>query len=171
VRFVEVGPDIRRVLRTTDRARGSVRFRPAPGPAGRRRVVAVVVRDGAPEPARAVARFRAPRAGGPAPPRHVRVRARGLRRVITWSGRRELGYRVAVRLADGRRLLFLRGRRHRVTVQPVLRGMRMRVRVRAVGALGRPGPARTVKLPRPERSSAPLRAAKPCAAATARASC
>jgi len=58
VRFVESGRGVRRVLGRATGRRGTLRFRPAPG-RGARRIVALVERDGAPEPARRVARFRA----------------------------------------------------------------------------------------------------------------
>jgi hypothetical protein len=168
VRFVESGAGLRRVLGTTRRARGALRFRPAPGLSARRSIVAAVVRDGIPEPARPVARFRA-RTRRAAPPRRVRIGARGLRRVITWSGPRDRAYRVLVRTSDGRRLLFLPGRRHRVTVRPVVGGTRLRATVRALDPLGRPGRARTAWSPRGRKP--PRRSATPCAAAIARASC
>jgi hypothetical protein len=146
VRFVESARGIRHPIGTATRARGALRFRPAPGTAVRRRIVATVVRDGTPEPARLVARFRVrtPRA---APPRRVRVHVRGLRRVITWRGPRDRGYQVRVRLSDGRRLLFLPGRHHRVAVRPVVRGTRLRATVRAFDRLGRPGRGRSVASP------------------------
>jgi hypothetical protein len=169
VRFVEVGPDIRRVLRTTDRARGSVRFRPAPGPAGRRRVVAVVVRDGAPEPARVVARFRAPRAGGPAPPRHVRVRARGLRRVIGGAGvaSSATGWRSSSPTGGGS--CSCAGGD---TAPRCGRCCAGRACASACGRSARSdGPARPARSGSRGPGAAPPRAAKPCAAATAHASC
>jgi hypothetical protein len=168
VRFVEHAQGVRRVIGATRRSRGVLSFRPAPSTAARRRIVATVVRDGVPEPARRIARFRArtPRA---APPRRVRIRARGLRRVITWSGRRDRAYRVSVRISDGRRLLFLPGRSHRVTVRPVLSSTRVRASVRAIDRLGRPGAARTAWSP-PKRKPT-HRAPARCAAALARASC
>jgi hypothetical protein len=168
VGFVETAHGIRHPIGATARARGALRFRPAPGTAVRRRIVAAVVRDGAPEPAVAVARFRARTPHAP-PPRRVRVHAHGLRRVITWRGPRDRSFQVRVRLSDGRRLLFLPGRRHRVTVRPVLRGTRLRAGVRALDQLGRAGRAGTPASP-PTRRRPPRPRAR-CAAAPARPSC
>jgi hypothetical protein len=58
VHFVEQGDGVRRVIGTAARRRGTVRFRPAKGPAGRRRIVAVVVRGGFVQDTRTVARYR-----------------------------------------------------------------------------------------------------------------
>ena len=157
VRFVEIGAGVRRVLGSARRARGTLRFRPAPGRSARRRIVATVVRDGVPDRPRTVARFRAASAPRARPPRRVRVRRRGLRRIVSWSGPRASGYRVSVRLSDGRRLLFFT-RRRKVTIRPVLRGTRVRPSVRAYDALGRPG--REATLRRARRSPrAPARCA------------
>jgi hypothetical protein len=61
VQFVEQGRDGRNLIATTRRARGTLRFRPARGRGGRRRIVAVVLRDGLPEVTRTVASYRAGR--------------------------------------------------------------------------------------------------------------
>jgi hypothetical protein len=59
VHFVEQGGDARRVIATTRKRRGSVRFRSAPGSSRRRWIVAIVVRDGLVQATRVVARYRA----------------------------------------------------------------------------------------------------------------
>lgn len=59
VHFVEQGGDARRVIATTRKRRGSVRFRSAPGSSRRRQIVAVVVRDRLVQATRVVARYRA----------------------------------------------------------------------------------------------------------------
>jgi hypothetical protein len=89
VRFVERGPGVSHQLAVSRRSRGRLRFRPAPGRAGRRAVVAVVERAGVALEQRTVARFRA-RAPRPLPrPRGVRARAR--RRAVSVRWRRVRG--------------------------------------------------------------------------------
>jgi hypothetical protein len=137
VTFVERGAGLRRVLGSTSRRRGTLRFRPAAG--GRRRaIVALVERNGHPTGRSArVARYRA---GGlrPRRPRGIRVRRSArLGRALTWRGPRAHRYLVTVRTADGRRLRYLRGgARRRVVVPHVPRRQRIRIAIRAIDASG-----------------------------------
>jgi hypothetical protein len=139
VTFVAEGGGTRQAIGSTRRARGRLRFRPAPGRAGRRRVIALVERGGRPTGrSRRVASFRVG-TGRPARPRGIRIRrsARSGRR-ITWRGPRSLTYSIVVRTPDGRRLLYVRdGRRRRVTVPHVPRGQRIRVAIQGRSAAGR----------------------------------
>jgi hypothetical protein len=139
VTFVAQGRGTRHTIGSTRRARGRLRFRPAPGRAGRRQVIALVERGGRPiGRSRGVASFRVGR-GRPARPRGIRIRrsARSGRR-ITWRGPRSLLYSVTVRTPDGRRLRYLRdGTRRRVTVPHVPRGQRIRVAIQGRSAAGR----------------------------------
>ena len=143
ITFVEAGRGVRRVIIRTGRSRGSARFRPGPGGRGRRRIVAIVTQAGLPRSERTIARFRAPAVARARRPGRIRIgRARRLSRTIAWGGSSRVGYRVLVRLSDGRRLMFLPGRARRVTISPVLPRTRLRVRVQAYDRLGRLGPAR-----------------------------
>jgi hypothetical protein len=115
--------------------RGRLRFRPADGPGGARRIVAVVEQDGRPRDARAVGRYVAPPRARPAKPRAVDVVRRGTGVRVSWSrAARARRYGVRVAVSDGRRLLFLPARNARsVDVPAVARGLR--VHVRLVGLL------------------------------------
>jgi hypothetical protein len=143
IEFVERGPEVHRRIATTSRSRGSVRFRPAEGPAGIREVVAVVLQDGVPRDSTTVARFRARtvRAGRPGA---VRVRRTSRSARVTWRGASGAAtYNVRVRISDGRSLLFRAGARRRsVTVRGVARRMRVTASVRGVTRGGRAGKAR-----------------------------
>jgi hypothetical protein len=100
------------------------------------------VRGGVPQPARFVASYRAsptPRAGKPV---RVRVRRTPTGRVVTWVGPRHARYVVDARLSDGRRLHWeVVGRQ--LTITPLGPANRVRVTVRRLDALGRPGRAGT----------------------------
>lgn len=59
-------------------------------------------------------------------------------------------YRVAVRVSDGRRLLYLDQRKPSLTVARVTRGMKVTVQVRAEGLLGGtpPNATKSIKIKR-----------------------
>jgi len=127
---------------------GSKRFLPATGRGRRRQVVAVAMQDGLPRDRITVARFAA-RTPRPGRPRRARIRRRGAAVVVRFkraSG--AVRHAVMVRVSDGRRLLYLPRRRHRVLVGGVPRRMRVSVSVRGLDAAGRSGPARQARLPR-----------------------
>jgi hypothetical protein len=104
VSFVEEGHGVRAPIGLAKRAKGTLRFRPAPGPRGRRTVVAYVLERGIPRARIRVAHFTAPASGLPALVGQVQVRRRGSKAIVTW--RRAPGaqrYAVSWRLLDGRR--------------------------------------------------------------------
>ena len=138
VTFLAHGRGTRQVIGAARKVRGSLRFRPDPGRAGRRRVIALVERGGRPTgTSRRVATFRAGD-GRPARPRRVRIRRSGRSgRLIAWRGPRSLTYLVTVRTPDGRRLRYVRGGgRRRVVVPHVPRGQRIRVAIQGRSATG-----------------------------------
>jgi hypothetical protein len=142
VTFVERGSRSQKRIGTVARGRARLRFSPAPGPRGRRAIVAVVQRDGLPVgTSRRVARYRSG-VVRPSRPAHLRVRRAGFTRRISWRGRRGLAYRADVTTSDGRHERFRRaGRRPRIVFRRVPRGVRVRVRVVAIapsGELSRP---------------------------------
>lgn len=153
VTFAEQAPSVYREIGGSRKARGAIRFRPAPGPGGRRSIVAVVEQDGVPRAKLVVARYRAPRPFRPRRPR-VAIRRRGGHLLVAWRrvpGAR--GYQVRVNLPrDGRRLLFFAKRKqHRIRVKGIERSDLGRVTVAAIGSdlrTGRPGRAKL----RPKRA-------------------
>jgi hypothetical protein len=118
---------------------GRARFHPLAGRTRKRRIVALVEQGGVPQDVRTVARFRAS-TRRPGRPRRVHVRRRKHGAAVTW--RRAAGasrYRVMVRISDGRRLLFMPRRGHRVVVHGVARRVRVVATVRGVDGIGRAG--------------------------------
>jgi hypothetical protein len=110
VAFVERGGGVARTIAVTSRRRGSVRFRPARGLGGPRRVVALVRQGGLPRRTLTVARFSA-RAARVRRVARVQMR-RAPRGVLSVRWRRAAGatgYDVRVALRDGRRLLRIAG--------------------------------------------------------------
>lgn len=129
--------------------RGALRFTPAEGPAGARRIYAVMESRGLPRGTRAVARYRAP---GPLRPGRVRprVRRRGDALVVSW--RRVAGarrYVVGLQTGDGRGRTW-DTRRRRVVARGVSARTRALVEVRALSrtaATSRVGRKRLRPLP------------------------
>jgi hypothetical protein len=150
VTFEERGRGVSRTIATATRS-GSASFRPADGPGGRRRIVALVEQDGLPRTRITVARFTAPRRARPAAPRGVKVAppalaaASAAKRPLTITWRPAKGavrYGVRVALPDGRRLFFLRDADDRVVRIPDARGV-VAVRVVGLRADNVAGPAAT----------------------------
>jgi hypothetical protein len=142
VTFVEQGAGVAHVLLRTDRARGSVRFRPAPGGSRPRQIVAFVSENGLPRDRIVLTSFLAP-----APPKLHAVRGLRLRgAVLRWS--RQPGaaqYSLMVRAANGQTASFLT-RRSLVRVPSTMRGEKLTVWISALGANGAPGPLRPTRL-------------------------
>ncbi|HEU0193844.1 MAG TPA: hypothetical protein VFQ71_06570 [Gaiellales bacterium] len=142
VTFAEQSARVYREIGSTGAARGSIRFRPAPGPGGRRSIVAIVERGGVPSAKLTVAHYRAPPARRPGRPRGVVAIRRGGHLVVRWTrARGARGYQVRVNLPrDGRRLLFFPPpKRHRLRVRGIERSDTARVAVAAIGYDLRPG--------------------------------
>jgi hypothetical protein len=110
VAFAEQAGRVYKLIGTARGARGTLRFTPAEGPAGRRAIVAVVTEAGQPRARVKVAAYRAP---GPARPGRVR-RLRVVRRGATFrvsfdSATNASLYLVKVTGSDGRRQLKVIG--------------------------------------------------------------
>ncbi|MEX2105798.1 MAG: hypothetical protein WD810_02760 [Solirubrobacterales bacterium] len=136
ITFAEEAKRVYREIGSTGKSRGTLSFRPASGPGGKRRIVAIVEQDGVPYEKLTVARYAAPATPRPARPRRVVVRRRGGRLIVGWSRVRGVsGYEVRVSLPrDGRRLLFFPSPRKRgVRVSGVERSDLARVTVAAIG--------------------------------------
>jgi hypothetical protein len=145
VTFIERGPSAGRRIGAASGRSGRIAFRPAPGRAERRRIVALVTQHGRSRGEYEVTRYEAPGAQRPGRARALRVTRRGSKLRIAWRAARPADEQeVRVRLSDGRRLLF-RTRRNTLAVPRVKRGVGARVSVRGVlhnGTVGRPTAAR-----------------------------
>lgn len=149
VTFAEEAKRVYREIGATAKARGSFRFRPAPGPGGKRRIVAILEQDGVPYDKLTVARYKAPPSRRPRRPRRVHLRRRGGKLVLSWAKvRGARGYEVRVSLPrDGRRLLFFPApKRHALRIRGIERTDVARVRIAAIGADLRTGRAAKAKL-------------------------
>jgi hypothetical protein len=151
VTFQERGARTFRVLGTTTRSKGSIRFRPGEGRTGRRDVVAVIEDGGVEQQTVVVTSYRAPASGRPGKPRRLRAVHRGSAARVSWAGvRGATRYAVTLALADGRKL-FRVTRRRRVDFAGVAAGDRGKVTVVAHAANGRQGAAAVATLPRLRR--------------------
>jgi hypothetical protein len=155
VRFVEEGPDVKRTLTTTSRARGRLRFRPGFGSAGARTVVAIVDQNGMPRDAITVARYTAPGPPRPQRPRRLRARRRGSAITVSWRpARGAASQRVVVSRPRGRRdLLVLKPRRRKLRIADVDRDERVTVEVAGLRRDNVPGRSAKVRV-KPKRRRA-----------------
>jgi hypothetical protein len=149
VTFSEVGAGTgASLVGTATGASGTLRFTPADGRGGRRKIVALVEQDGKPRERVTVASYVAPPPLRPGKPRFARLRRSGSGVVVTWGpSANATGYAVRATLNDGRRQLFVVGRRVRRVVVPAVSGQ-FSGRITVAGLRGGPkgGPARTATL-------------------------
>jgi hypothetical protein len=144
VRFAEIGKDVRNVIATAKGRRGSARFRPADGPAGTRRIVALVDQDGHPRTTLNVTSYRAPGMPKPGKPRQLRITRRGARVTVRWRVHdgRPFRHAVYLKVSDGRRLLrVLPAKRRSVTLRGVARRLKVTATVTGLTAANGKGPA------------------------------
>lgn len=145
VTFKELGPDVNRTLGTARGKKGTLRFTPAIGRGGKRRIVAVVEQGGMPRTALDVATFKAPALKTLAAPKGVKLRRKGERLTVTWK--RVPGavrYAVGVEAGDGRDLFYeVKGRK--VVVKRLLGDKASKVTIRAVRADSKLGKPRTLR--------------------------
>ncbi|MBE2319618.1 hypothetical protein DVA67_026860 [Solirubrobacter sp. CPCC 204708] len=137
VKLIERGRGVNRVLGTVT-GKGLMRFTPATGRGGTRRIEAIVERNGE---RRTLATYTAKGRAKPAKPSKVSVK----HNVIRWSGKSQR-YGVRVSVSDGRDLFFLtRGRTLRV---PGIDRRAVSVRVVGLRADNTHGPAGTARSPK-----------------------
>ncbi|MFL5824675.1 MAG: PKD domain-containing protein [Solirubrobacteraceae bacterium] len=146
VEFVEVGHGASSSLGTTTARTGSIHFSPAIGPAGARKIEALVTLGGLPSKRLVVASYVAPGPPKAARPPKLRLVRQGSSLQISWGvSRHAIGYEVVVRSTDGRRLLFHphKKRTRRLAVSGfALAGATVEVRgIGPDGNLGRPATA------------------------------
>jgi hypothetical protein len=150
VRFAEEGRGAAAAIATSRKARGSARFAPADGPAGRRSIVAVVEQAGMARQRITAGRYTAPAPQRPAKPKRLALRRRGSTLQVRWkraAGARS--YRIRAELSDGRRLLLTT---RRTTLRLLAFGPRETAKV-SVAGLREPysGPAATKRIRRARR--------------------
>jgi hypothetical protein len=153
VTFAEIGKDVRNAITTTKTVSGSVRFRPAAGPAGKRRIVALVQQNGLPRTTLTAGSYRAPGMLRPGRPGALKAKRKRSSLVVSWRPR-PAGFRHAVyfRLSDGRRIVkVVAAKRRRLVLKRVPRRVSARVKVQGLGNANGKGPAALVRVKRPRR--------------------
>lgn len=116
VRLAEEGKGAYKLLGVARGARGTIAFRPAGGPAGKRQIIALVEQGGRPRARVVAGSYTAPGPQRPTRPRRVTLSRRSGKLVVSWT--RSSGadrYLVRVKLKDGRRLTIPTKRR-RLTI-------------------------------------------------------
>jgi hypothetical protein len=119
VTFAEVSKKASKVIGSARGSHGTLRFSPADGPAGRRKVVALVTEHGVPRKQLTVATYVAPGPLRPPPPKHVGiVRTKNALR-LSWSASPgAASYDIALTTFNHRKQLFVQPRNKRVLVIP-----------------------------------------------------
>ncbi|MHB8656757.1 MAG: hypothetical protein ACYC91_02210 [Solirubrobacteraceae bacterium] len=150
VSFVEQGPATWHLIGRPKGAHGRIRFTPATGPGGLRKIVALVSHGGITSKQIDLASYRAQPPARPGTPARVRVTRHRRSLVISWTAARHvLRYGVTVTLSDGRQLLYTTtaGKRtvHITNVALTLSGT---VRVVGIGSLREHGHPAIRKFPR-----------------------
>jgi hypothetical protein len=143
VAFAELGSHVTHKLGVARGSRGTIAFAPADGPAGTRRIVALVTQDGQPRPQVALTTYRAPGPlrPGRAPRLRVALRRHTLK-VSFGAARNALRYQVRISSTDGKHRVVLASKGHRsARLAGFGPGAKVTVRVIAYAANGRAGPA------------------------------
>ncbi len=150
VTFVEIGKDVRNAITTTNAPNGSVRFRPADGPAGKRRIVAMVEQGGRPRRNETAGSYRAPGMAKPGKPRKLKIKRSGSRLVVTWQPNPR-GFRHALRfaLSDGtQQVQVVPAKRRSFTLRGVPRSVKATVTVTGLTKANGKGPSARAALKR-----------------------
>lgn len=148
VQFVEEGPDVRNVIATTSAAAGQASFRPAEGPAGKRKIVALIAQNGLPRTSLTAGSYRAPGRIHPARPRQLRIARRGTKLVVSWRGPKQ-GFRHAVYLKrsdDVRRLQVVAAGRQSAAFPAIRRGYGATVKVSGLTNANGRGPSARARI-------------------------
>lgn len=148
VQFSEEGQGLMRVVGTTKRPSGKIRFRPAiGGPRGRSIVAQVTRADGMPRMQPAIAKFTAPGAVKPGKVKKLEVTAkRGTFTVSFKRAANAVAYAVSFTGGDGRKVLrIVHGKKSKLTFPVNGYSRKASVRVQGLSATGQRGPAASAK--------------------------
>jgi hypothetical protein len=147
VTFAEQGAKgVGAVLGKAKGSAGTLRFTPAPGPGGTRKVIALVAQKGIPRKELTVARYVAPSPPKPKRPKVTLKRSGTSKLVVTWpKDAVARGWVVRATLSDGRVLMLLPSK-PRVVLSGVTKTTTGRIEVRGQDASRVTGPAGTATL-------------------------
>ncbi len=143
VRFAEIGSNVRSVIASTAKTTGSVRFRPAEGAAGTRKIEAIIEQDGRPRTTLTVASYVAPGMVRPGTPTALKLTRKGTKIVVAFKPH-PAGFRHAIyiQLTDGRRLLqILDAKTHTATFAGVSATVGAKVTVTGITVGNSKGPS------------------------------
>ena len=151
VTFAERAGRVFRVLGTAHGSRGKLSFTPAPGPGGRRKIIALVSLSGAPKPEMVVGGYTAPSPPTAGAVHHLSLQRRGNTLRVSWQAATNASsYLATVTLSDGQRTTYEEPARTRtVTVPRVPPSTGAHVQVSAMTSLGAGGHAAAATLAPP----------------------
>lgn len=146
VTFAEKGKAAAQTLGAAKGRKGTLRFTPADGPGGTRRIIALVSSYGVPRKELSVASYVAPPPPRPATPKRLKARRTASALTVAWSkAANAKRYEIRATLSDGRRLL-VRQKGTRVTIPRFATRSRATITVVGLKADGTRGRKATVKV-------------------------
>jgi hypothetical protein len=126
--------------------RGTIRFTPADGPGGTRKIIASVSSYGKPRTQLTIASYVAPPPAKPATVKRLKARRSGTKLAVTWStAANAKRYELRATLSDGRRL-FVRQKSTRFSIPGVASKTRATITVAGLKGDGTRGKKATVKV-------------------------
>jgi hypothetical protein len=137
-----IGREGSRIIGHAAGTHGAIHFTPAYGPAGRRRIEALIERDGVPRLRTTIASYVAPGPARPGRVKRLRISRRKTTLRVSWGGAAGASFfLVRVDLSNGRHLVRLLGARaHSLTLSAVAKSTHAKVAISARDAHGRAGP-------------------------------
>jgi hypothetical protein len=146
VTFAEQGRQAAQTLGTAHGTQGSLRFTPADGPGGTRRIIAMVASYGKPRTTLTVASYVAPPPPKPATPKHLRATRGTKAMTITWSkAKNARRYEIRAKLSDGR-VILVRQKGTRLSIPAVASATRATITVTGLKADNTHGRKATLKV-------------------------
>jgi hypothetical protein len=138
-----------RVIATTSKSSGSLRFTPEAGHGEQRIIAASIITGGLARPPQVAARFRAPRVVIPSAPRSVVLRRKGRTVTVSWTpgGRLPQRWQVQLRAGPARSIAtFLPTSRHSLSMRGVASALSVAASIKGVAASGATGHAGSARL-------------------------
>ncbi len=142
VAFRESGKFGGRVIGSARHAKGKLSFKPAPGPGGKRRITALIMRDGLVTDKKVVGSYKAPGPKRPGRVKGLKLHKHGSSLVVSFhKAKRAARTEILVSGHHGADLAeLLPGRKHKARFGALRWEKRLTVKVRAFSSAGRAGP-------------------------------
>ncbi|WCB92370.1 hypothetical protein DSM104299_01063 [Baekduia alba] len=146
VTFAEQGKGAAQAIGTAKGLQGTLRFTPADGPGGTRKIIAMVSSNGRPRTTLTVGSYVAPPPAKPATPKRLKATRTSKALKISWAtAKNAKRYEIRATLSDGRRLLS-RQKPTRLTIGSVTSTTRATITVTGLKADGTRGKKATIKV-------------------------